>query len=78
MDIGKDRHARRWAQRVIVALVGAVLVAPPLVLAPATAAQPGSDGPLDPLLGFLAPVEPVIAGAGSVTSTVDGLACIPQ
>lgn len=75
MDIREMRHARRWAQRVIVALIGAVLVAPPLVLAPATAAAPAPDGPLDPLLGFLAPVEPVISGAGSVTSTVQGLAC---
>jgi hypothetical protein len=51
-------------------------VAPPLVLAPAaTAAPPAPDGPLDPLVGFLAPVEPVISGAGSVTSTVQGLDC---
>ncbi|MGZ5416775.1 MAG: InlB B-repeat-containing protein [Nocardioides sp.] len=75
MDIRGIRHARRWARHVIVALAGAVLVAPPLVLAPATAAQPAPNGPLDPLLGFLAPVEPVVSGAGSVTSTVSGLAC---
>lgn len=69
------RHARRWAHRLVVTLVGAALAVPPLALAPAQGAEPQSDPGPDVVLGFLTAVEPVISGAGSVTSTVAGLTC---
>lgn len=78
MDIVRLRHARKWAHRFTVALVGAglaVSVVPPLALAPASAAAPTASAPTAVLGLFLAPVEPVISGAGSITSTVSGLAC---
>jgi hypothetical protein len=75
MDINRLRRARTWGPRLVTALLAAVLVAPPLALAPAQAAPAAPTGILDPALGFLAPIEPVINGAGSITSTVSGLTC---
>jgi hypothetical protein len=68
MDNFSARRAHRRAIRFAAAVLGGLLVAPAVALAPAQAVP---DLPLPDLL--TSPIEPVVTGAGSITGT--GLAC---
>ena len=75
MDFEQLRRARRRALRFVVALLGAVLVVPPLALAPATAAPQRTDAVNTSTDGLGDPVlQPVMSGAGSI-SGVTGMVC---
>ncbi|MGN6575959.1 MAG: hypothetical protein ACTHKG_09735 [Nocardioides sp.] len=77
MDFDQTRRARRRALHFVVALLGAVLVVPPMALAPANAAAQRTDAaassngllPLDPTV-----LLPSMSGAGAITG-VAGMAC---
>lgn len=72
MDTTDYRAARTWAYRFVIALLGAVLVVPPLTLASATAAPHRTDGgaTTDKLSRLAAPS---IVGIGEISSIPNGL-----
>jgi hypothetical protein len=83
MDLNQNRRVRRRALHFVVALLGAVLVVPPLALSPASAAPQRADGAraaADGLLpGLPLPPDPTVllpsmSGAGAITG-VTGMAC---
>lgn len=67
MDHRRPRRARRTLARTFTALLGLGLAVPALAAAPAQA------GLLDPPI--LGSIQPLVSGAGSITSSVNGLSC---
>ncbi len=77
MDINLSRRARARALHFVVALLGTVLVVPPLATAPATAAPEHADAVTTSAEGLLpdpSVLLPSMSGAGEITG-VTGMTC---
>ena len=71
----RDRtNARSWGRRMLAVVLGSMFLAPLPVIANAQAADSAVSG-TGSLLTLWQPIDPLMSGAGSITSSVGSLTC---